>query len=112
MKLTAKQEQVLNSLKRDILEHDGMGSNEYEYKGWEVTEAYGNRVFLSSTVGMVNDKGTMAEIFCRPHRLIVIGPNGGTTLLNPATYDLKKQKMVSIRKRSGYWHTVHAQTLY
>jgi hypothetical protein len=83
--MNSKQHKILEMFKRDILEHDGNGPrfmDRYEFKRWEVTESpdYG-LVFLISDVGMKGDEGTLAEVFARSHRHIVIGPRGGVESL-------------------------------
>jgi len=88
------QEQILNNLKQDILLHDGLGEahvDGYEYKRWEVTEHHVNRtypkprtttyVYLHAIVGRKDDEVSMAAIFCRNRRLLVIGPRGGVKSL-------------------------------
>jgi hypothetical protein len=76
------QERIVKSLKQDILAHDSHGpGNEYEYKHWEVTEE-ADLVFVLSQVGRKGDEGTMAEVFARTTRHIMIKQNGCCMLLN------------------------------
>ena len=100
--MNEKQKRRLEWLKKEIMEHDGLGrhKNNYEYKKWEVTEQYRKKliwlrdntfewvntpvldVYLMSIVGQKNDEGTQAEVFCRQRRCIKIGPRGGMVLVN------------------------------
>lgn len=101
--MTTKQQHAVESLKRDILLHDGFGERhvtEYEYKQFDVTTTEQGGLFLVAEVGRKNDEGTMASIIARTRRLIKIGNRGGCTLLNP-----KGRKPIA-----GYWHVVHEIT--
>lgn len=113
MNLTTAQQQILDSLRKDILKHDGHGDDTtYEYKEWTLDEGWGGGVFLVSTVGRKNDEGTMAEVFARTHRHIAIGTRGGVKLLNPGNYDAKQHKMIRICQRSGYSRAIIQTTCY
>ena len=83
-KLTDRQIKVIRSLKKDIFEHDGFNNpDKYEFKEWEVKITKATyienmyHVFVSSIVGMKDDDGTSAALFCRRRRLFHIGPKGG-----------------------------------
>uniref|UniRef100_A0A6M3L4A3 Uncharacterized protein n=1 Tax=viral metagenome TaxID=1070528 RepID=A0A6M3L4A3_9ZZZZ len=93
------QKRVVENLKKDILNHDSMGFPEYEYKEWKIEvetieRTYPKKksiphVYIFCTVGKVGDEDTMASIFCRTRRLMVIGPRGAV-------------KGLLGRKQSGY----------
>ena len=40
-------------------------------------------VYLEIVTGMIDDAGTMAEIYCRKYRHLAIGPRGGIRDLHP-----------------------------
>lgn len=86
------QKKVIEDLRRDILENDGLGKKHmdgYEYKAFEVKEEmleFRTRapipwVSLMTEVGAKNDEGTLAAVFCRTRRLIVVGRKGGVKSL-------------------------------
>lgn len=81
--MTKAQRRIINRLKRDILENDGLGKqnmDKSEYKEFKIEErSYrtGPIVFLSTVVGLKEDEGTMAACLCRYRRLFMIGPRGG-----------------------------------
>jgi hypothetical protein len=56
--------------------------------------------FVIVEVGMPNDEGTMASVYCRDYRHIVIGRHGGLKLMNA------KNK----RRSQGWFNAVHALT--
>ena len=72
-------------------------------KRWEVKATEGDSapdlVFLYSVIGRRNDEGTMAEVFARNKRMIVIGRRGGCQLLNPARYVTKQGKTVKVESK-------------
>lgn len=88
------QERTVERLKADILLHDGLGKTHvhgYEYKEFKIEEYSFARtfpkrrtvtqVFLSTEVGLKGDEKTMASVFGRKRRLIVVGPEGGVRSL-------------------------------
>jgi hypothetical protein len=75
--------------------------NTREVKKFEVSSREGtNQTFVVIEIGMVGDEGSLASVFCRDYRHIVIRKRGGLTLLNP------KNKKFS----RGWFHAVHALT--
>lgn len=111
--MTDTQEKIIELLKIDILKHDGLGQEDYEYKEFKIVDGDTKLVFLLTEVGHIGDEGTMASIFCRTRRHIAIGPKGKIQLLNGAdqrTYLTKK----TTRKRPprGYWNVIHSLVAY
>lgn len=103
--MTKTQQRIVNRLKKDVIEYDGSKDWEgkYEYKQWKVeekrlfedcvyvkTKTY---VYVTCTVGMVNDEHTYASVLCRRYRMFMIGPRGGV-------------KGLLGRKRTGYWNAL------
>jgi len=79
--MTRKQKNVIERLYQDILKQDGHGS-EYEYKKFHTEVIDGcDHVFLTTIVGMKGDEGTLASVFGRKRRLLMIGPKGGVRSL-------------------------------
>lgn len=103
MELTDKQAKVIEQIKARILHANYGPSASYEIKRFEITlPKEGDDLalaFLITETGMKNDEGTLASCFCRDHRVIMIGRNGGTELLNP------KKKGRTINR--GLWHVLH-----
>ena len=85
--MTKAQKETIERLRKDILEHDGLGKeymDDYEYKDFKVTEMPNiGIVFLATVVGSKTDEGTMAAVLCRRRRNIKIGPRGGVTSIIP-----------------------------
>lgn len=84
--LTAKQAKIVAHIKAEILNvKHGCTAGSYEIKRFEVTlpREDSDLAFLFVETGMRNDEGTLASMLCRDRRHIMIGPNGGTELLNP-----------------------------
>lgn len=103
--LTAKQARVIEQIKARIMDASyGHTADSYEIKRFEITlpQEDGGLAFLAVVTGMKNDEGTLASALCRDHRLIMIGQNGGTELLNP------KKKGRTINR--GLWHVLHNLT--
>ena len=56
--------------------HTGRNADKYEIKTFEVEEnKYSVSVYV--VVGLKEDEGTLAEVFCRDTALLFIGPRGG-----------------------------------
>ena len=73
----AKQNAVLNDV-IDYLTKGTRSRHAYEVKSLEVTDsADWDDIYVSLTVGLVNDEGTMAEYICRDNYGFFIGPRGG-----------------------------------
>lgn len=82
-KLTPSQESKLTAIRKYHLEDKSYGNKAgYEYKQWGWSFTSRGKVLLFSTVGMVNDEGSAASIFCRDQRVIIIGKGGALTLIN------------------------------
>lgn len=99
--LTAKQAKTVADIKAAILSSRyGCAAGSYEIKRFEVTlpREGSDLAFLIVETGMRNDEGTLASVLCRDRRHIMIGPNGGTELLNP------KKKGRTINR--GLWHVL------
>jgi len=82
--MTERQKHKVEWLRDRVLEHDGHGDG-YEYKKFELhgfTDS--SLVWVISEVGKEGDEDTMASVFCRTMRHIMIGPRGGMTLVNAA----------------------------
>lgn len=100
--LTAKQARVIQQIKTAILSVKyGYTESSYEIKRFEITlpKEGEDLAFLVTETGRKNDEGTLASCICRDHRVIMIGRNGGTELLNPK----KKGRTVN----RGLWHVLH-----
>ena len=92
------QESRVEYFKKAVFDHDAFGDQEkYEIKAFDV-ERKDDLIFLKITTGMKGDDHTMASVFCRPTRLIMITQNGGCRILNA-----KKGQ-----KTKGAWNCVHA----
>ncbi len=100
--LTAKQAKAIEYIKAKILDANyGHTATSYEIKKFEITlpQENNDQAYLMVETGMKNDEGTLASMLCRDHRLIAVGQNGGTELLNP------KKKGRTINR--GLWHVLH-----
>lgn len=84
--MTTKQQQAIERIKAKVREHDFKLHNDPEIKTFEVTEGETYRgwslVFVTVEVGNKGDEGTMAALLARERRQIMIGKNGGMTLIN------------------------------
>jgi hypothetical protein len=92
--VTKAQRRVLYQLARDILLRDGLGEAHvagYEFKRFALSWGWGGRLFLVTEVGSKTDEHTMAAVFCRNHRHIVLGPRGGLTDLHAARYSKRRR---------------------
>lgn len=111
--MTEKQQQVIDRLRRDILLHDGLGSEHvehHEYKRFEVKESETTPlVFVLSEVGRKGDEGTLAAITARTTRHICIYKGGGVRLLNAKARRGNRNLKNGLR---GYWKAVHAVAGY
>jgi hypothetical protein len=100
--LTAKQAKIVADIRAVILtSRYGSAAGSYEIKRFDVTlpREDSDLAFLFVETGMRNDEGTLAAVLCRDRRHIMIGPNGGTELLNA------KKKGRTINR--GLWHVLH-----
>ena len=102
MKLTKSQDEALRTISLGVFNHDASGEDkDYEYKRFDAEIIEGTRLLSVVTeVGLIDDEGTMAEVFARTRRHIIVGPNGGMELCNPAKFT----------KRNGTWRKVSQKT--
>lgn len=77
--MTKQQEAALKKIRRLVENyHSPSVRDKYEVKQYDVNEnEYSIDVYI--VIGMKNDEGTMAEIICRDHAHLFIGPRGGIT---------------------------------
>jgi len=79
--MTKTQKQIIERLYKDILKYDGHGSA-WEYKKFHTESVNGCPfIFLTTIVGMKHDEGTLAAVYGRTRRLMMIGPRGGVRSL-------------------------------
>jgi len=105
-----KQKDTLDTLIRKIREKHNVRSDLFhdrtvarkDVKQLEIDDKDDDLVFLVIEIGGRDDEGTMAAVFCRDHRHIVIGKRGGCELLNP----VKKGRTIN----RGIWHCVNNLT--
>lgn len=92
--MTNAQEKMLERIKKDIPEFDFYGQPDlYEIKRWEVKESTYGIVEVIFVTGLKEDEGTVANVFCRKHRQLFIGTNGGVTTCK---YNRKLKRTVEI----------------
>lgn len=82
--MTRKQSRMLDVLRR-VMRDEGR----YEIKKWRVAAIGYGVVMLIVESGMPNDEGTAAEILCRYHAQVFIGPRGRLT-----TYIIDKRRVI------------------
>ena len=77
--MTTAQEKAVARIRRKA-ERDLFhgGPDRYEFKKWEVEDC-GSFISVVLEVGMKEDEGTLAAIFCRDHAQLFVGKNGGIT---------------------------------
>lgn len=75
---TKYQEKAISNIKRLAEKLHGHKADSYEIKMFEVNE---NEYFVDVVVevGMKDDEGTLAEVFCRERAQLFIGKRGGIT---------------------------------
>lgn len=99
--ITKAQEKAIAQIKR--LAETLFGKNtldKYEIKKFDIHE---NEYFVAVVVevGMKDDEGTMAQIYCRDHAQLFIGPRGGITY--PVSKQMASGKYKHYTKRfKGY----------
>lgn len=84
--------------------------SEYEFKRFEITEQDGY-VFVISETGLVGDEGTMASIFARTKRHIMVGKRGRLRLLNAGKYLSGQKKIVDAKTPVRGKHVAYALTI-
>ena len=82
-KLTPSQKKTLDQFRKEIEKEMISDNVTYEFKKWEISTGYGGMIYVVSEYGLVDDEGTMASVFARDHRHVVIGKRGAIKLLNP-----------------------------
>lgn len=97
--MTKAQVETIAEVTRRILAKNERTAKAVEVKESKV-EVRDHFVALTLEVGMVGDEGTMASIYCRDRRVLVIGPRGGLTLLNAKDES----------KNTGWFEAVHGLT--
>lgn len=90
-KISRAQEEAIELIREVVLENDGLHSEDYEFKKFEVQLLDWGSVQVLTEVGSKTDEGTLAAILCRTKRQIFIRRRGGLTLLNPAKFVKNKQ---------------------
>jgi hypothetical protein len=104
--LNPRQQATLDFVIAGVLRKNNHGQEDrVEVKHLSMQHAWSGTFFVSLTVGMKGDEGTMAQAFCRDHRHLWIGKNGGVELLNP-----RGAKGQRLRKLSGLRNAVWALT--
>ena len=77
--MTTSQNKAIETLKNEFFKYYcNHRPDQYELKEvyteeWEDTET----VYIRLEIGMINDEGTMAELFCRNRTSVCIGKRGG-----------------------------------
>ena len=79
--MTKQQEIAVNKIRADIEKEFFYDKDTYEVKKWEVEEC---KYFVSVAfeVGIKNDEGTLASIFCRDRGHLFVGKRGGLSYYN------------------------------
>lgn len=91
--VTPAQLKILYSFYRDIYIHDthqsskdyfnkGIDYSEYEYKLFDVWVTDYGKIWLHTEIGLINDENTLASVFGRTSRSILIGKRGACALHN------------------------------
>jgi len=94
--MTPSQKKAVEWFKREFFDYNSHVTKEdYEYKEWEVQDHDYGMVSIVAEVGMKNDEGTMAAVFCRARKHVFIGKKGGFSW-----YDNNAHKRVNARKYS------------
>jgi hypothetical protein len=99
--LSADALRVAERFRDEMLKRQSHGGlSDVEVKQFEVTPGpKGQGAFAYIVVGRVGDEDTLAQVFCRDTRHILIGAKGGVTLLNGKP-KRKGKPMVTIH---GFW---------
>ena len=98
--ITKAQEKAIDNIKKLAEKLHERHADKYEIKKFEISA---NEYFTDVLVeiGMKDDEGTMAEIFCRERAQLFIGKCGGITY--PVSKQLKNGKWKHYTKRfEGY----------
>lgn len=111
--ITRRQADAIREVRARVFENDSLGyPDNYEYKEFKVevsrvvtrrddgTSSPGRwTLFVSTCVGRKRDEGTMAEVFARERRLIMVGPRGSLRNL-----------LAKTKRRSHGWWAVRGST--
>lgn len=111
--MTNQQENVVKRIKEELERSFFYGSKEdYEVKQFEVSE-FKYFVSVYAVVGMKNDNGTLASVYCRDTIHVFIGKKGGITY--PVHKKLKNGSYKNYTKRLtsiGCLHSVSYDQKY
>ena len=100
MMITKAQEKAISNIKKLAEKLYDQHADKYEIKKFEVDV---NKYFANVIVevGMKEDEGTMAEVFCRDTAQLYVGPRGGITY--PVSKKMKDGSWKHYEKRfCGY----------
>jgi hypothetical protein len=99
---TERHQEIATTIRNRMVEQYRRSSpRDVEVKKFEVTHFPDCPLtFVVVEVGMVGDEGTMASALCRDYRHIVIGKEGGLTLMNARNK----------RQSKGWFNAIHALT--
>lgn len=98
--MTDRQKQIIERLKRRIIENDIPDPKLREVKKEEIKELECGLIHFYIEIGITGDERTAASIFCRNRRHIIITKRGGIQLMNA------KRKSLS----RGFDHAIWATT--
>ena len=98
------QEKKVEWIRNNVVNEFSFGKDGYELKQFEIRE-YPTFVAVVAEVGMVNDEGTMAAVFCRNRVHVYVGKRGG--LSYPATN--KRTGKYIERPFKSLWRTYYEQ---
>ncbi len=90
--MTKAQESTVGQL-REALQERWFNSADYEFKTWNVQQLDREHVVVKSTIGRINDEGTLAQSICRERHKIYIGLRGGCAILKLGA----RGKLVKVR---------------
>ena len=98
--LTKAQEKAISNIKKLAEKVHERHADKYEIKRFDVdTNEYFADVVVE--IGMKDDEGTMAEVFCRECAQLFVGPRGGITY--PVSKQMKNGSWKHYTKRfEGY----------
>ena len=99
--MTNAQERTIERLRKDVEKYTFFSKDgSYEFKEWEVEEMKCGQVSLIFETGMINDEGTLADIFCRERGHVFIGKKGGITYYCNSKRGKYIEKRFDIRRNS------------
>lgn len=97
--MNKKQGLAVENLKKVFFNTFYYGAPEkYELKEVSVNDLDGS-IYVCLEIGLINDEGTMAEIYCRNHTEVFVGPKGGYY-----NYRMKSGKKCTLNTlQAVYW---------